>query len=54
MVKKLEKPNESEKLLFLLQAAFDKLREDLYNEILLENNVAVETSKPKKKKRRER
>lgn len=54
MVKKLENPNESEKLLFLLQAAFDKIREDLYNEILLENNVAIETSKPKKKKRRER
>jgi len=38
MLKKLENPNESEKLLFLLKEEFEKLRESIYNEMLLERD----------------
>ncbi|MFB9077508.1 hypothetical protein ACFFLS_18590 [Flavobacterium procerum] len=53
MLKKLENPNESEKLLFLLNEEFEKLREDLYNKKLLELGL-IKPVLTKKEKRRNR
>ncbi|MDQ6529469.1 hypothetical protein [Flavobacterium sp. LHD-85] len=52
MLKKLENPNESEKLLFLLKEEFEKLREGLYNKMLLERGLIKEVVTSKKKRNR--
>ncbi|WP_278020340.1 hypothetical protein [Flavobacterium ginsengisoli] len=48
MLKKLENPNESEKLLFLLKEEFEKLREGFYNKMLLERGLIKEVVTSKK------
>ena len=52
MLKKLENPNESEKLLFLLKEEFEKLREGFYNKMLLERGLIKEVVTSKKKRNR--